>query len=203
MQRAHLIDIGRLNVVRAFLKGKYGVNLGSGLIRFENKINVDFTKEKADPDILWDLNVFPYPFKDCVFEEVVFTEVMEHLNAGTEVRALREIERMLKPGGLLVMSVPNDNFVSKLLDPVYWSKGHRHYSEKQMRELFKQTNLKIKHVFSSGTIPFGVVTFSYAVNWLLRRKKADLFKDIVTNSFNNALASKAGGTLFVIAEKEG
>ena len=30
---------------------------------------------------------------------------------------------------------------------------------------------------------------------------ADLFKNLVTNSFNKNLASKSGGTLFVIAEK--
>lgn len=199
-QRAHLIDIGRLNVVKAFLEGKDGLNVGSGLIRFKNQINVDISRTKSDVDVL--ASAGNLPFIDCAFEEITFTETLEHTPENTEVETMKEISRVMKPGARIVMSVPNNTVVSKMLDPVYWTKAHRHYNEKEIREILCETEIKPDHIFSSGTIPFGVVTLSYAINWVLGRKKADLFKKIVTNSFNKILASKAGGTLFAIAHKE-
>jgi SAM-dependent methyltransferase len=45
------------------------------------------------------------PFADAVFDAVFCTEVLEHLK--DPVRCLREIRRVLAPGGRLTLSVPN------------------------------------------------------------------------------------------------
>lgn len=45
------------------------------------------------------------PYGDAEFDVVVFSEVMEHLRF--PARALKEIARVLKPGGRVVGSVPN------------------------------------------------------------------------------------------------
>lgn len=48
----------------------------------------------------------PLPFEDGYFDLVIFTEVLEHLVAvPTEV--LREIGRVMRGGGMLILSVPN------------------------------------------------------------------------------------------------
>lgn len=200
-KRARLIDMGRLNVVSAFLQDKPGLNLGSGVVRFPNKINVDNGSHTADIDVSWNLARIPFPFESDSQEEIVFTEVMEHLPAGSERSVIQEISRILAPGGLLVLSVPNNNIVSKLLDPIYWMGQHRHYTGAQLLSYLVGTDLEAQAVFSSGSIPWGVVTLSYAVNWLFRRKQADLFRKLVSNSFNKAMASQAGGTLFLVAKK--
>ncbi len=46
------------------------------------------------------------PFNDNEFDHVIFTEVLEHLRT-SPIGALQEVYRVLKPGGTLVLSVPN------------------------------------------------------------------------------------------------
>lgn len=50
-------------------------------------------------------NIEHLPFRDNTFDTVVCLGVMEYLN--TDERALREIWRVLKPGGLAVISTPS------------------------------------------------------------------------------------------------
>jgi SAM-dependent methyltransferase len=44
------------------------------------------------------------PFADATFEQVISSEVLEHLH--TPIKAAAEIARVLKPGGRLVLTVP-------------------------------------------------------------------------------------------------
>lgn len=48
----------------------------------------------------------PLPYASDTFDAAVFSEVMEHL-PGSPLPALQEIQRVLVPGGLLVLSTPN------------------------------------------------------------------------------------------------
>ena len=47
------------------------------------------------------------PFEDGSFDAVTSVETFEHIYARDRVRAVREIIRVLKPGGILSMSTPN------------------------------------------------------------------------------------------------
>ncbi len=58
--------------------------------------------EKVD---LVDLNRQPLPYPDASFDWITATEVVEHLEKYREV--LREITRVLKPGGLCILTTPN------------------------------------------------------------------------------------------------
>lgn len=61
------------------------------------------------------------PFKRNFFDKAVASEVLEHLENNT--LALREIFRVLKPGGVLVISVPNQSYPF-LWDPINWFLQH-------------------------------------------------------------------------------
>ncbi|MFN2507440.1 MAG: class I SAM-dependent methyltransferase [Chthoniobacterales bacterium] len=52
-----------------------------------------------------DLNTGPLPYPDASFDLVTCTEVIEHLEHYEGV--MREISRVLRPGGVLVVSTPN------------------------------------------------------------------------------------------------
>lgn len=100
------------------------------------------------------------PFKDNLFDKVVLSEVLEHLEK--DGVAVKEIFRILKPGGILVISVPSQNFPF-LWDPVnwllqnffgtyiksgFWSgiwSGHlRLYQKKDLEVILKKAGFKIE-----------------------------------------------------------
>ena len=55
------------------------------------------------------LDESPLPFDSDLFDAIVFSEVIEHL-AGSPLPALKEMQRVLQPQGLLVMSTPNQHY---------------------------------------------------------------------------------------------
>jgi SAM-dependent methyltransferase len=57
---------------------------------------------RNDPDMLWDGHTIPLP--DAAVESAISTEVLEH--CPDPGRYLSEVNRVLKPGGLLLLSVP-------------------------------------------------------------------------------------------------
>jgi SAM-dependent methyltransferase len=73
----------------------------------------------ADPDVVHDLNCFPYPFTDDSFDLVICLHVLEHVDRLVE--AVGEIHRALKPGGILFVEVPYFSSVHFFTDPT-----HRH-----------------------------------------------------------------------------
>jgi 2-polyprenyl-6-hydroxyphenyl methylase / 3-demethylubiquinone-9 3-methyltransferase len=57
------------------------------------------------------------PYDDNTFDKVVMSEVAEHLP--NDVKGLKEVLRVLKPGGIISLSVPNANYPF-LWDPPNW-----------------------------------------------------------------------------------
>lgn len=56
----------------------------------------------------------PLPFADASFDRVVFSEVIEHL-VYSPLPVLREFHRVLRPGGRVVISTPNELYVKSRL----------------------------------------------------------------------------------------
>lgn len=59
------------------------------------------------------------PFKDRTFDIVVSTELIEHLHPEDAKIMLREINRILKDGGILVLTTPRKRSLSLLLVPIF------------------------------------------------------------------------------------
>ena len=57
------------------------------------------------------------PFGDNTFDKAVMSEVAEHLP--NDVKGLKEVYRVLKPGGVLCLTVPDANYPF-LWDPINW-----------------------------------------------------------------------------------
>jgi SAM-dependent methyltransferase len=63
-----------------------------------------------------DLNVGELPFPDQEFDYVFATNVIEHLKLHPKI-ILAEIKRVCKPGGTVIISLPNDKGLASLLLP--------------------------------------------------------------------------------------
>src|SRR3990172_5221465 len=80
------------------------LNLGCGEFKKPGFVNVDCYPH-LNPDVVQDLNQFPYPFPDGRSALVEADHVLEHLE--NPFRVMRELHRVLKPGGRLVLRVPH------------------------------------------------------------------------------------------------
>jgi len=82
------------------------INLGAAgaEAKIEGYINVDW-QPITNPDVVHDLNTYPYPFEDNSADEIIGYHVLEHLDRPFSV--MKEIHRILKPGGKLHIKVPH------------------------------------------------------------------------------------------------
>lgn len=68
-------------------------------------------QQTSDPCISyrrWNLNETPLPLPDASFDLIVCTEVLEHITAHEAI--LAEFHRLLRPGGRLIISVPDRQY---------------------------------------------------------------------------------------------
>lgn len=93
------------------------------------------------------------PFASCSFDLVLALDVLEHLDDDTA--GLREISRLLKPGGLLLLTVP--------ALPSLWG-GHdivnhhrRRYTKQTLLQVFTNVLLPRPHVTYFNTLLFPLV----------------------------------------------
>lgn len=90
------------------------------------------------------------PFKDLYFDTIFAWDVLEHLHSGNERKFFQESSRVLKKGGILYLSTPNNNIFSKLLDPAFFLKRHRHYQQENLLKLAKENNLSKEKLAVKG-----------------------------------------------------
>lgn len=62
-------------------------------------------------------DVLELPFADASFDKVILSEVLEHVP--DDLASLLEVKRVVRPGGLIAITVPNHNYPF-LWDPVNW-----------------------------------------------------------------------------------
>ena len=103
------------------------------------------------------------PLREASFDRVICSEVLEHVH--DDRQSVAELVRVLKPGGLLAVSVP-----TYLTESIYWriskeycnnSGGHiRKYKVTEITDLLRQSNLHIYDIRHKHAL--------HSVYWLLR-----------------------------------
>ena len=78
------------------------LNVGSGYQQISGFQSVDFD-EKLNPDVVAPIDKLPFP--DDSVDEIYASHVLEHVPMGS--KALEEWLRVLKPGGMLTVAVPD------------------------------------------------------------------------------------------------
>lgn len=92
------------------------LHIGAGNRKIAGAVTLDINP-RVNPDVVWDLNVFPYPFEDGTFDRVVCEHVIEHLQ--NVISVMEELHRVSKPGGRVYISVPHFSSLNFNTDPTH------------------------------------------------------------------------------------
>ncbi len=136
------------------------------LNRFRERKNLDYiTGDIVSPiaDVKMDLHSIP--FGDNTFDVVLCNHVLEHVD--NHKRCMREIYRVLKPGGWAVMQVPMDyNREETYEDPTivteeerlkhYWQKDHVRLFGMDYPDLLKDAGFTVEEVNMQKELPEGM-----------------------------------------------
>ncbi len=106
----------------------------------ESYLGTDYLTDRSTPDIVASATELPLP--DCHFDTVVSTEVLEHLPE--PLRALREMHRVLKPDGHLILSAP-----------MHWPRhdlpyDFYRYTYDGLLHLLKESDFEVVRLFNRG-----------------------------------------------------
>ena len=118
------------------------------------------------------LENYPLPFSDDEFETILSFETIEHLP--NPKKLVNELYRILKPGGYLVLTMPN-----VLWEPVHWiaaifnihhSEGpHRFIRHSKIKKWLKENNFKIIKQRTYILIPGGPKILLKFGEWLEKK----------------------------------
>lgn len=106
------------------------------------------------------LKELPLKFKDKSFDSVLCFETIEHVSKHERLEFLKELHRVLKDDGEMILSMPNI-----LWEPVHWivailrihhSEGpHRFLRRRKILKLFKQAGFKVRKEDATVLIAVG------------------------------------------------
>lgn len=117
-------------------------------------------------------NIYALPFPDNWFDGVILSEILEHID--DDVAGLREVQRVLKPGAVVAITVPNADYpfwwdpVNKTLETLFrtkirrgplagiWANHVRLYTREQLRTAVEQAGFAVEaeRAFTHYSFPF-------------------------------------------------
>ena len=149
--------MGYLSMVMGELRGPtiVGVDGNADRLRWAQRERV--------PAHLTQVDIAALPFPDGCFNKVLLSEVLEHL--ADDTAGLRELWRILKPGGVVAVSVPHANYPF-LWDPInktrelcgatpmrsagpitgQWSNHERLYLPTELRDVARRAGFVVTHL---------------------------------------------------------
>ena len=140
-------------MIAPYCKHLIGCDINPGDIAFAKALNEDITNLDYQVE-----NALELSFPDNHFDLIISVEVIEHV--GQPERMIEEIQRVLKPGGLLIITYPREEFpftydpinrVRKSLGQEKISQGAYAFGHeyliptKEFHQWAKKNNLEIQH----------------------------------------------------------
>ncbi len=217
-EHTHWWHIGKRRIVYSLLRrylpkgnpaNRRALDLGCGtglnldhLERYARATGTDYVEEALDfcrargHKRLCKADAAHLPFADRYFDIATALDVIEHLD--DDLVALRELYRVMKPGGLLIVSVPAYKFLWTYWDDIL---GHRRrYTTRMMTEVARRAGFNVRKVsYSNAVILVPAVTVRAVKSLLLKAARrsgnaSDPESDFITlpGPLNSALVGYYG-----------
>jgi SAM-dependent methyltransferase len=180
---------------------KRALDLGCGRNKVPGAIGVDrFAVEGVD--VVHDLDVYPYPFQSCSFDEIHARHVLEHVES--VVRFMAELHRIAKNGARIHIQTPHYSYAGSWRDPT-----HRRHLSSYSFEYFEEGH---PAAYYSGEGRFQVLSVSlrflklwrilgieFLVNAVNRHRRWRVFRKVWEEYFSYCMrAREIRATLQVI-----
>lgn len=127
------------------------LDVGCGRNKTPGAIGLDYNPRTA-ADVIHDLGVFPYPFADNEFDQIVSNHVVEHLP--DVMNFVAELYRITKPGGRIKLLTPHYTNPDWASDPTHRNHINSYtfnvfMPERQLFPFYTEVNLKPIRVYVS------------------------------------------------------
>lgn len=119
----------------------------------ENVVRIDISP-CVKPDVIWNLNHFPYPFENSSFSKIECFDVIEHLQSIP--RTLEEFHRLLETNGVLQIVTPHFSSANSFVDPTHrWHLSYfsfDYFDEENSLSYYSKARFKVtsRHIFFDG-----------------------------------------------------
>jgi len=110
----------------------YGIDASNEALKFAKKNGLKNIKKATVEEI---------PFKDNKFDAVVSIDVLYHREVKSDLAALNEFKRILKPGGILIIKNPAHNWLKGAHDKIIHTK--RRYSKEEYNRKLEKAGFEI------------------------------------------------------------
>ncbi len=108
--------------IKEILKAKTGImlDIGGGEYPQPGFVNIDML-DIPGVDIVWDLEITPWPLPDKCVTKAIASHVLEHINPhkGVFINVMNEIWRVMKPNGQFAFVVPHAESMGYMQDPTH------------------------------------------------------------------------------------
>lgn len=111
----------RFLINRRRIAGREYLSIGGGYNIYPGFVNLDY-RWHPGVDVTWDIQrtrKFPYPFHDETFKGIYTEHCLEHIDQAACADNLREFMRILRPGGIVRIIVPDGELY------IDWYNRHR------------------------------------------------------------------------------
>jgi SAM-dependent methyltransferase len=110
------VSASERNIVASNRPDRKILDVGCGQNKFPGAIGID-ANPRSHADVIHDLGVFPYPFANDEFDEIVCRHVIEHVP--DVLGFVSELHRITKPGGRLKIVTPHYSNPDWATDPTH------------------------------------------------------------------------------------
>jgi len=172
-------DVVSLEVIRLskkYINGEVldaGAGSGSLISKIPNALGIDLAPK--DSKIIKG-DITKMPFEDKRFGTVFATEVLEHLSDDILEASLKEIKRVLRPGGFFILTVPYNEDIekNKIECPKCGEKFHKwghlqSFDENKMKHILEDKGFKIVGIKALPLSGMAKHRFLKHFKWLIQK----------------------------------